>query len=145
MPEKYIVRGQKVTPGKIALAKELRRNMTAAEKTLWEGLRANRLNGWHFRRQQIIDGYIADFYCHAAGLIVEVDGGIHIQQNEYDREREINLQQHNFRILRFRNEEILKRLPDVLQKIKSELSMSSCLPPPLSGEGTGERSEGVSK
>jgi very-short-patch-repair endonuclease len=83
-----IVIGQKVTRIKIQRAKELRREMTQEEKILWQHLRANRLNGLHFRRQQIIDGFIADFYCHATRLVIEVDGEIHQQQAEYDAERD---------------------------------------------------------
>ena len=68
-----IVVGQKVTSVKVQRAKELRRNMTPEERLLWENLRRNKL-GFHFRRQQIIDSYIADFHCHQAGLVVETDG-----------------------------------------------------------------------
>ncbi len=77
MGKKNIVTGQRVKKEKLERAKELRRNMTPAERRLWNELRANRLGGWHFRRQQIIDGFIVDFYCHKAGLIIEVDGPIH--------------------------------------------------------------------
>ena len=71
MPAKNIVTGQKVNRSKVQYAKELRRNMTEEEKILWRHLRANRLHGFHFRRQQIIGKFIVDFYCHAAGLVVE--------------------------------------------------------------------------
>ncbi|GMV34705.1 MAG: hypothetical protein AMXMBFR60_25340 [Chloroflexota bacterium] len=63
MPVKNIVTNQKVTAQKLQRAKELRRDMTPAEKILWEELRANKL-GVHFRRQQVIQGFIVDFYCH---------------------------------------------------------------------------------
>jgi len=69
-------------------ARRMRRRMTAAEALLWERLRASRLEGLHFRRQQVIDGLIADFYCHAAGLVVERDGRIHELQREHDEDRE---------------------------------------------------------
>ena len=72
-----IVIGQKVNSDKVQRAKELRRQMTPEENILWQYLRANRLHGLHFRRQQIIDGFIADFYCHASRLVIEVDGKIH--------------------------------------------------------------------
>jgi very-short-patch-repair endonuclease len=61
--------------------------MFAAEKILWQELRSNKL-GVHFRRQQIIQGFIVDFYCHRAGLVVEVDGDIHDLQREEDARRE---------------------------------------------------------
>ena len=73
MPIKNIITNQKVTKEKLQRAKELRRNMTPAEKMLWGELRANKL-GIHFRRQQIIEGFIVDFYCHKASLVIEVDG-----------------------------------------------------------------------
>ena len=63
MPVKNIIPGQKVTKEKLLRAKELRREMTPAEKILWNELRANKL-GVHFRRQQVIQGFIVDFYCH---------------------------------------------------------------------------------
>ncbi len=72
--------GQETSPALRRAALENRRNMTAAEKILWSCLRANWLDGWHFRRQQIIAGYIVDFYCHSARLVVEVDGEIHQAQ-----------------------------------------------------------------
>lgn len=98
-------------------AKELRREPTPEEKILWFQLRTNKLNGLHFRRQQIIDGYLADFYCHAHALIVEVDGGIHETQVEYDAERDAHLSSRGFRILRVTNEEVNQNLALVLRKI----------------------------
>lgn len=66
-------------------ADDLRRGMTDAERMLWKRLRANRLHGFHFRRQQIIDGFVVDFYCHEVGLVVEIDGSIHARQEGHDR------------------------------------------------------------
>ncbi len=83
-----IVRGQKVRTEKVELAKRLRREMTPTEKILWANVRRNALAGFHFRRQQLIDGYIVDFYCHAAKLGVELDGAVHTEQVDYDRERD---------------------------------------------------------
>src|SRR5688572_30939788 len=120
MPVKNIVRGQSVSYEMRERAKKLRREMTPAEKTLWKEVRANRLSGLHFRRQQIIHGYFADFYCHQYELIVELDGGIHVLQKEYDAEREAYLTALGFRIIRFRNEDITNNLKAVLQKIVEE-------------------------
>ena len=120
MPVKNIVRGQSVSFEMLERAKKLRREMTPAEKILWKEVRANRLSGLHFRRQQIIHGYFADFYCHQHALIVELDGGIHDLQKEYDAEREAYLIALGFRIIRFKNEEITKNLKGVLQKIVDE-------------------------
>ena len=120
MAVKNIVRGQKVSAERLTRAKELRRETTPAEKILWKELRANRLNGLHFRRQQIVHGYFADFYCHQKELIVELDGGIHNTQKQYDAEREAYLITLGFRIIRFKNEEVIKNLKSVLQKIVDE-------------------------
>ena len=103
MPVKNIIPGQRVAKEKLQRARELRQEKTPAEKILWEELRANKL-GLHFRRQQIIVGFIVDFYCHKAGLVVEVDGEIHDLQQEDDRECEKAFSTLGLRIVRFRNE-----------------------------------------
>jgi very-short-patch-repair endonuclease len=121
MPIKNIVIGQKITTEKRQRAKELRQNMTAAEALLWQELRTNKLANWHFRRQQVIDGFIVDFYCHTASLIVEVDGSIHETQKEQDAERDAHLLSRGFRILRVTNDEVNKDLQGVLQKILESL------------------------
>ncbi|NEQ28797.1 MAG: DUF559 domain-containing protein [Microcoleus sp. SIO2G3] len=118
-----IVIGQKVTSVKVERAKELRHQMTEEEKILWQHLRANRLNGLHFRRQQIIDGFIADFYCHAARLVIEVDGQIHQQQAEYDAERDRALSARGLRLLRIKNEEVRQNLDSVLARIAKACEM----------------------
>ena len=117
MPVKNIVRGQSVSYEMHERAKKLRHEMTPAEGILWKHLRTNKLNGFHFRRQQIVYGYIADFYCHQHSLIVEVDGGIHELQREDDTEREEELIARGFRMIRFTNDEISKDLKGVLHKI----------------------------
>ena len=122
MPIKNIIPGQRVTKGKVARSRELRRDMTPAEKTLWQELRANRL-GVHFRRQQIIAGFIVDFYCHKATLVIEVDGGIHDLQQEADALREKVLSKLGLTIVRFRNEEVIQDLPTVVVKIRSLISI----------------------
>jgi len=112
-----IVIGQKVTSVKVQRAKELRHQMTQEEKILWQHIRGNQLKGLHFRRQQIIDGFIADFYCHAARLVIEVDGEIHQQQAEYDAERDRVLLARGLRLLRIKNEEVRQNLDSVLMRI----------------------------
>ena len=116
---KYLMRrGQKsLSPEKIELAKQLRKNMTQAETILWKQLKGNKLNGLHFRRQQVILGFIVDFYCHKHSLIIEIDGEIHNKQKEQDSERERLLTGNGFRILRFTNEQVEKNLADVLEEI----------------------------
>ena len=116
MPIKNIIPGQTVTKEKLQRAKELRRDMTPAEKILWQELRANKL-GVHFRRQQVISGFIVDFYCHKAALVIEVDGDIHDLRQEEDARREKVLSEMGPRMVRFGNDEILKDLSAMLGKI----------------------------
>lgn len=113
-----IIRRQPISPLKLQRAKELRQHMTEAEKVLWQALRANRLGGWHFRRQQIIGGFIVDFYCHAARLAVEVDGEIHAAQQEQDRQRSELIRQHDVDVIRFANQAVLNQLSQVLGEIE---------------------------
>ncbi|MBI5951082.1 MAG: endonuclease domain-containing protein [Chloroflexi bacterium] len=118
MPAKNIIPGQKVTKEKQERARELRREMTPAEKILWEEVRANKL-GVHFRRQQVIQGFIVDFYCHKSALVIEVDGDIHDLQKEEDERREKVLSEMGLRIVRFGNDEVMKGLSVVVGKIKA--------------------------
>jgi very-short-patch-repair endonuclease len=83
-----VITEQRVTRQKREAAREFRRGPTRAETILWQALRGGKLGGLHFRRQQVIDGYIVDFYCHAARLVVEVDGSVHEYQRGEDAERE---------------------------------------------------------
>jgi very-short-patch-repair endonuclease len=95
----------------------MRRDMTRAEARLWDRLRQNRLGGLHFRRQQVIDGFIADFYCHAAGLIVEADGSVHAGQAEYDAMRDRVVSARGLVVLRFTNSRIDADIDGVLAEI----------------------------
>lgn len=99
--------------------------MTPEEAALWAELRTNRLCGPHFRRQQVIDGFIVDFYCHTARLIVEVDGGVHATQGQYDAARDEWLQARGFSILRFTNDEVTGNLANILAQIAS--ACGTCL------------------
>lgn len=112
-----IIRGHKISRAKLQRAKELRAEMTEAEKILWNLLRRNRLHGLHFRRQQIIDGYIVDFYCHAAKVIVEVDGEVHGFQVAADQYRDQVLREKGLKVIRFKNEAIRNHVQEVLAKI----------------------------
>ncbi len=120
MPVKNIYPGQKIDPEKIQRARTLRSQMTPAEKVLWQELRGNKL-GSHFRRQQVIAGFIVDFYCHTAGLVIELDGDIHREQQEYDAERDKILEGMGLRVIRFRNDEVLLNLPRVRTQLKEEI------------------------
>ena len=117
MPLHSIVTGQSIDPVKLQRAQELREQMTPAERRLWEKLRANRLGGFHFRCQQIIDGFIVDFYCHAADLVVELDGSVHRTQVDYDTERDRLLAQRGLAVMRIANERVADALEAVLAEI----------------------------
>jgi very-short-patch-repair endonuclease len=120
MPVKNIIPGQNIDPDKIQRAHELRRKMTPAENALWQELRTNKL-GLHFRRQQVIEGFIVDFYCHSAGLIIELDGDIHQEQKEYDDSRDKILENMGLHVLRYSNDDVLFRLPSVLVQLNEIL------------------------
>ena len=138
MSPEGIVVGQKVKPIKLQRARELRSQMTEEERILWQSLRANRLRGLHFRRQQIIDGFIADFYCHAAGLVVEVDGGVHEAQVELDAERDRVIAARGLRVLRVRAEDVRRDLPAVLARIAAHAPAATIrTPPSRAGKGAG--------
>ena len=82
-------------------ARELRTNMTEAERALWKHLLLRQLDGFNFRRQQPIDQYIVDFACLEARVLVEVDGGHHAETVSQDAARDTLLESQGFRVLRF--------------------------------------------
>ncbi|MBN1148737.1 MAG: endonuclease domain-containing protein [Anaerolineales bacterium] len=122
MNKDKIVTNQRITGAKRQRARELRQDMTPAERRLWGELRANRLGGWHFRRQQIIDGFIVDFYCHKTGLVIEVDGPIHDTQQVLDAEREEAFQKRGLMVMRFTNRQVMNDTPLVLKQIREKLT-----------------------
>src|SRR5215468_8429916 len=81
-------------------ARTLRRDMTEAERRLWQILRSRQTEGYRFRRQVPIGGFIADFVCHAARLIVEIDGGQHDPSSEAEERRTRFLEAEGYRVLR---------------------------------------------
>ena len=105
-------------------AKELRKNMTSAELKLWERLKNNQLGGFRFKAQHPIDRFIVDFYCHKARLVIELDGGIHNNQVEYDQNRTVELEKFELKIIRFTNKEVETDIESVLKQIMK------CLPTP---------------
>jgi len=116
-------------------AKALRQNMTDAEQLLWRHLRAHRLNGQKFRRQQPIGPYVVDFVHLGAKLIVEADGGQH-SQSESDVVRDEWLTSQGFKIMRFWNNDILSNTDAVLTAILDALAPSPLTPLPQGERGT---------
>ena len=112
-------------------ARELRQDMTDAEQKLWHYLRNRQLSGHKFRRQHDIEHYIADFACTEALLIVELDGGQHADQADYDERRTQHLQARGYRVLRFWNNDVLTNLEDVLEVILEGLASPAPHPSPL--------------
>ena len=102
-------------------ARTLRQNMTEAERRVWQILRSHQIEGYKFRRQVPIGRYIADFVCHEARLIVEIDGGQHDRSSPREAERSGFLQSEGYRILRFWNDEVLANLDGVHETIAAEL------------------------
>ena len=101
----------------IPLAKNLRKTATPQENHLWfDFLRSYPVR---FQRQKTIDNYIADFYCHKARLIIELDGSQHYTEQgiDYDEKRTVVLNQHGLKILRFTNLDIDRRFQAVCVQI----------------------------
>jgi very-short-patch-repair endonuclease len=101
-------------------AKKLRKNATRVETILWKQLRAKRIDGLKFRRQQPIDEFIVDFVCFEKKLIIELDGGQHAQAREKDCERDKKLLEKGYTVLRFWNNEVLENLSGVLAVIRGK-------------------------
>lgn len=113
--------------------------MTEVEGILWERLRDSQLDGLRFRRQHPLGHYIADFYCHELRLVIELDGGVHHEkiQLQRDTERDALMKRNGLSVLRFDNERILKNLEGVLEAIKEHANRQQQIPPPRLGRGQG--------
>jgi len=113
-------------------ARTLRRNPTDAEQAIWNALRAHRMNGASFRRQTPIGPYIVDFVCHAARLIIELDGGQHFDDSHMKRDarRDAFLTSKGFRVLRFSNPDVMTNRNGVLETIASALVAAPSPPLP---------------
>ncbi|MEM7424971.1 MAG: endonuclease domain-containing protein [Pseudomonadota bacterium] len=107
---------------RIERARRLRRNQTEVERRLWNALRDRRFEGLKFRRQMPVEGYIAGFLCADAKLIVELDGGQHAEQRQYDKERTETLRRAGFHVVRFWNNEVMENVEGVLSELRSVLN-----------------------
>lgn len=105
------------------LGRELRANLTDAEKLLWSKLRKKQIKGAQFNRQKPIGNYIVDFYCDKAKLIIEIDGGQHYEEQniEKDKIRDNFFQGMGLGIIRFTNLDILKNIDSAVEKICQEI------------------------
>ena len=102
-------------------ARSLRRNSTDAEIILWQHLRDSRLLGYKFRRQVPIGKYIVDFLCEDKAIIIELDGGQHMERESYDQIRTDWLEAYGFRVLRFWNNDVMGNTDAVLERLLSFL------------------------
>lgn len=111
---------RRTTPKGYEKARQLRKELTPAERKLWAVLRNDQL-GVSFRRQHAIGPYITDFCCIKKKLIIEVDGSQHLEQIEYDNERTAFLESQGYRVLRFWNNEVQNDLNGVFRRIQIAL------------------------
>jgi very-short-patch-repair endonuclease len=105
-------------------ARNLRKNMTEAERKLWNRLRRCQIEGLRFRRQVPFGKYIVDFACFEPKIIIEVDGSQHADQLDYDEKRTQYLKMLGYKVLRFWNNEIMNEMDAVLQTIWNDLRCS---------------------
>ncbi|HMD68055.1 MAG TPA: DUF559 domain-containing protein [Chitinivibrionales bacterium] len=114
---------QRVDKYKLRQARDLRQKMTGAEANLWEKVRRKQILGLKFRRQQIIEGFIVDFFCHQAKLVVEVDGGIHTseEQKKIDEHRRNVFALRGLEEMRFHNQEVLTSIENVVKQITEKV------------------------
>jgi very-short-patch-repair endonuclease len=113
------------TPNIVSAARQLRQHMTLAERTLWEILKKRQLNGLRFRSQHPIGPFIVDFYCPEYRLVIELDGDIHDTQVDYDSARTDQFNAFGYQVIRFRNEEVMVNLENVLNQILEVVSLQN--------------------
>ena len=111
-------------------ARQLRQTMTPAEHTLWQALRRRQLDNLAFRRQHPLGPFVVDFYCPTHRLIVELDGAVHDNEDVrlQDQARTTILTTHGYRLIRFRNEDVLTGLSAVLTRIVTATSEAAGVP-----------------
>ncbi len=115
-------------------SRQLRENMTDAERHLWAKIRMKQIKGYQFYRQKPIGDYIVDFFCPKAKLAIEVDGSHHLvgEMIEYDRIRDEYLSSPGLRVQRFTNTDVLTHIEGVVESIEKEIPLGKIpLSPPL--------------
>ncbi len=117
-------------------SRQLRENMTDAERHLWAKIRMKQLKGYQFYRQKPIGDYIVDFFCPRAKLVIEVDGSQHFsdEMTEYDRIRNEYLSSLGLRVLRFTNIDVLTHIESVVESIIENIEKIPLIPPLQKGE-----------
>ena len=116
------------------LARRLRRDLTQAELRLWNRVRSRAIDGHKIVRQEPLGRYVVDFLCREKRLVIELDGGQH-EGNARDRVRDLLLREHNYRILRFWNNDVMNNMDGVLETIAGALQAEA---PPHPALASGE-------
>lgn len=115
-------------------ASKLRKEMTKAEACLWKyALRAGQMKGYQFRRQRSVLQYIADFLCKELKLVIEVDGITHMddETDEKDKRKTRDLESAGFKVIRFTDEDVLKNMSGVMERIEMVVEdIGNSIPPP---------------
>ena len=117
-----VIRNQKINPKKLELARHFRKNPTESEDIVWQLLRNRQIKNLKWRRQQVIDGFIADFYCAELNVVLEIDGSVHEKEEvkEYDEYRTSVFESKGIRTFRLKNEDCDKQhLIELVEKIIS--------------------------
>jgi very-short-patch-repair endonuclease len=102
---------------KVVLARQLRKSWTDAELRLWQSLRNRSVGSHKFRRQHPVGPYFIELVCLERKLVIEVDGGQHVERSEQDKTRTAYLEGQGFRVLRFWNNDVLTQTESVMQVI----------------------------
>ncbi|RPJ18420.1 MAG: endonuclease domain-containing protein [Chloroflexi bacterium] len=130
---------KRATPKAYERARALRKALTPAERKLWARLRNRQLNGVRFRRQHAIGEYIPDFVAIKPKLIVELDGSQHLEQTEYDEERTQHFELQGYRVIRFWNNDVEKKMESVILAIIHALTPT----PPINGRPPNSEEHGI--
>lgn len=117
---KFSIRDQRINPKKLELARHFRKNPTESEDAVWQMLRNRQIQNLKWRRQQVIEGFIVDFYCAELNVVLEIDGPIHddAEVKEYDEYRTSVFASKGIRVYRLKNEECDKKhLTELIETI----------------------------
>ncbi len=128
------------------VCRRFRKNQTKAEKAFWKVVRNRQVDEYKILRQypirfewnDQIRFFIADFYCHEAKFVIEIDGGIHETQKEYDKMREHIIESLGFHVIRFSNDEVLYHIKDVVERLKKSFIKNNSLPFYVGEKGLGD-------
>lgn len=116
----FNIRTQKINPKKLELARQFRKNPTESEDAVWQMLRNRQIRNLKWRRQQVIDGFIADFFCAELNAVLEIDGSVHDNEEvkEYDAFRTSVFEERGIKVYRLKNEDCdIQHLTELIEHI----------------------------